>query len=169
MSLKSLVGRLGAGVTGFATGGVMGAVRGVTAMGAGGGTLPAIAGTALTTFGPFGGSGGTMNQQGDAWLRSQGIAPGQGKACPKGFHLNKHRLAPSKRHGWVEKGTLCVRNRHMHPLNSRAITRSLRRVKRANKLVGKLQKFSGIRHVHRQLTRTAGHRAGCGCAVCKRR
>jgi hypothetical protein len=156
-------------VTGFATGGVLGAVRGLTAMGGGGGggALPALAGTAITSF-PFGGGGtsGTMNQQADAWLRSQRIAPGQGQSCPKGYHLNKHRLAPSKKHGWVEKGTLCVRNRHMHPLNSKAITRSLRRVKRANKIVRKLHAFAGPR---RLTSGRSGHKPGCGCVTCKRR
>jgi hypothetical protein len=106
-----------------------------------------------------------MNQQANNWLQNQGIAPKAG-ACARGYHLNKHRLPPSKHHGWVEKGTLCVRNRHMHPLNSKAIVHALRRVKRASKIVRKLHAFGPTRRI---AARSSGHKPGCGCVVCKRR
>ena len=46
--------------------------------------------------------------------------------CPKGFHINRssyHTLA-----GFVEKGTMCVRNRRRNLSNGRANTRALRRM-----------------------------------------
>jgi hypothetical protein len=106
-----------------------------------------------------------MNQQADRWLNNQGIAPRGAGQGPRGYHLNKHRLAPSKKHGWVEKGTMWVRNRQMHPLNSKAVVRSLKRLKRASKIVSKLHAFRapGVRRI------SGGHKPGCGCFRCRKR
>jgi len=90
--------------------------------------------------------------------------PPAGGSCAKGYHLNRKPLAASRSHGAVPAHSMCVRNRHINPLNARAITRSLRRVKRARKLVAKLQSFGGTRRIA-----SGGHRAGCGCFRCRKR
>lgn len=167
MSLASVLGGV---ATGFATGGIGGAVLGgLGGLFGGPGGQPSGPGVGVsggfqlpagTPFG-LGGVGGTFGYT----LTGPGSTkPAAGGACPKGYHLNKHPLAPSKHHGAVAAHALCVRNRHMHALNDRAINRALRRVKRANKLVRKLHRFAGIRR-----TVSGGHRPGCGCAVCRRR
>lgn len=51
------------------------------------------------------------------------IQPGENGACPKGWHLNKSKLADG-----TEAGSVCVRNRHMNPANGRAIGRAIRRI-----------------------------------------
>lgn len=68
------------------------------------------------------------------------IAPTQG-GCPRGWHLNKHQLADG-----TAPRTICVRNRHMNPLNPRALKRALMREKRAGKIIKRLHIF---RPVHR--------------------
>lgn len=65
-------------------------------------------------------------------------AAGQNGSCPRGFHLNKHALPASKRHGAVPARSLCVRNRHLNALNGRAAGRALRRLKRADKMTRKI-------------------------------
>lgn len=69
---------------------------------------------------------------------SPSTAAGQGGSCPRGFHLNKHALPASKRHGAVPARTICVRNRHVNALNGRAAGRALRRLKRADKMTRKI-------------------------------
>src|SRR3977135_2570588 len=123
----SLLTGIAGGLAGFVAGGPLGAVAGALSGYSAGGAGTSITRATPTSPVPLalpvgpGGGGifGGMNQQADNWLQKQGIAPKAG-ACPRGYHLNKHRLPPSKKHGWVEVGTLCVRNRHMHPLNSKA-------------------------------------------------
>ena len=51
------------------------------------------------------------------------IQPGENGACPKGWHLNKSKLADG-----TEPGSVCVRNRSMNPANGRAIGRAIRRI-----------------------------------------
>jgi len=177
----SLLGSFGKaivrGVTGFATGGIAGAAVGVATSFQGGGSRP---GTSMVPYSPpspgildrplFGGTaiGDALNA---FPINIPGITSPQnvaaGGSCPRGYHLNKHPLAASKRHGAVPARTMCVRNRHMNPLNGRAVTRSLRRIKRARKLVAKLHAFGTTRSAARAGGR--GHRAGCGCVVCRRR
>jgi hypothetical protein len=84
---------------------------------------------------PFGGGGS-----------KSGPAAPSGGTCPRGYHLNKHALAASKRHGALPARSTCVRNRSMNPMNPRAITRSLRRIKRATKVVRRLHAFAPVRH-----------------------
>jgi len=171
----SIVGQLLGGaigaVTGFAKGGFIGAgVGAVTGFaGGGGGGGP---GTSVVPYQPPGGGGGIFGNQtmpfglptvgqvtGTGWG-----SPAPGGTCPKGYHLNRKPLAASKRHGVVAAGTMCVRNRHINPLNARAITRSLRRVKRARKLVAKLHSFAPARRLG-----SGGHKPGCGCFRCRKR
>lgn len=178
MSLLS--GIVGA-ITGFVTGGPAGAViGGVT--GFAGGSSPSP-GTSMVPSAPrptplgFGtgqisvGGGATIGPTGvnvgyGVNFGSPGTAVAKGGTCPPGFHLNKHALAPSKRHGAVPARSICVRNRHLNPLNPRALTHALRREKRARKLIGKLHVY---RPVAGRAVARSGHRAGCGCAVCRRR
>lgn len=162
----SLLGSIVGGIAGFATGGIGGAITGWQA-GGGGSTLPAL---------PGGGStGGGINMpwqvNGPGGVPLPGFNPqgvtAAGGSCPKGYHLNKHPLAATHRHGAVPARSLCVRNRSMQALNSRAITRSLKRIKRARKLVSKLHAFGAARS--RGAPARGGHRAGCNCVVCRRR
>lgn len=169
MSLLGTLGGIAGGIVGFATGGPGGAIAGYqggTKLFGGGTvtTLPSLPG------GPSPFAGGNT---GPSWLGPgstiakfldpQGnISAGGG--CPKGYHLNKKPLAAGKHHGAVAAGAMCVRNRHINPLNARAITRSLRRVKRARKLVAKLHSFNPVRS-----SRSGGHRPGCGCFRCRKR
>jgi hypothetical protein len=148
-------------------GGLLGAVSGYTGSG---GTPQATSVTRATPTLPVPSGGGGifsgMNQQADTWLQKQGIAPPQTGGCPPGFHLNKHPLAATQKHGAVPARSMCVRNRHLNPLNPKALRHSLRREKRARKLIGKLHVYAPVRHA---VSGRGGHRAGCGCAVCKRR
>lgn len=172
MSLLS--GIVGA-VEGFITGGPAGAVVGAVAgYAAGGGSPSAPRPTPMPApgFGPFTiGGGATIGPTGvNVGYGANWGSPGTsvtapaGGTCPPGFHLNKHALAPTKRHGAVPARSMCVRNRHLNPLNPRALTHALKREKRARKLIGRL-------HVYKPVQRVAarsGHRAGCRCAVCRR-
>ena len=170
----SLLSTLGAGLTGFLAGGPAGAAMGVATSIFGGGMTGPPRPPMPVPFGgggggaPSGGGGffGSMNAQGDRWLQGQGIAPRQG-SCPRGYHLNKHALSASKRHGAVAARSICVRNRSMNPLNPRAIARALRREKRARKLLQRLHVFRPAGSAVRRSS--GGHRPGCGCVVCKRR
>jgi len=168
----SLLGGLTGLISGFATGGIGGAIVGGVAGFSGGGSpgtavVPTQSGGGGSIFGnqtmPFGLP--TVGQvTGTGWG-----TPAAGGTCPKGYHLNKHPLAASKHHGAAPARSMCVRNRHMHALNSKAITRSLRRIKRAGKIVRKLHAFSGTRRLAASSSSRGGHRAGCGCVVCRRR
>lgn len=75
------------------------------------------------------------------------ITPTAGQGCPRGYHLNKHALPASRSHGAVGPRSICVRNRHMNPLNHRADSRALRRLKRADKMTRKIHNL--FHHTHR--------------------
>lgn len=149
----SLLGSIGKGLAGIAKGAVSmipvagPALAGLIPQGGrpAGPAMPAIsnpfvgvqAGAAL---GPFSGGvsigktttyGGNVNFSGT----------GNGAGCPKGYHLNKHALPASKRHGAVPARSLCVRNRHLNALNGRAAGRALRRLKRADKMTRKIHRL----------------------------
>lgn len=168
MSLLGTLGSIAGGLTGLLTGGPAGAVTGWQMggqLGSGGGSPP----QAQSPFGSGGGFNMPFPVTGPGGQTLPGFSPSTAvtsAGCPKGYHLNKHALAASKRHGALPAHSICVRNRHMHPLNSRAITRSLRRIKRASKIVRKLHSFSGPRRI---AARSSGHRPGCGCVVCRRK
>lgn len=66
---------------------------------------------------------------------------GLGGACPMGFHLDKRTRSR------------CVRNRRMNPLNGRAATRAIRRIKGARKMLQKIE-----RQLPRAKSRTAPRR-----------
>jgi hypothetical protein len=154
------------GIGGFLTGGVPGAIAGWAAGGSGGGP-----GTSITTAqpsSPFQTGGFTIPfpVSGPGGVPLPGFAAPQQGQAPKGYHLNKHALAPTKHHGAVAAHSMWVRNRHMHPLNSKAIVHSLRRIKRARKIVAKLHSFGPVRRL--ASGGRGGHKAGCRCVTCRR-
>lgn len=148
MSMLSVIGKgLRGAAGGLLAGGPGGAIAGFA-----GGILGRTGGTTMPVP-SFGGGGpgfhlpnlpGVPTVYGPGGIPLPGFGGGGGKAtsCPRGYHLNKHPLAPSKRHGAVPAHSMCVRNRSMNPMNYRALTRSLRRVKRAGKIVAKLHHFN---------------------------
>lgn len=149
----SIFGKIGGaiigGVEGLVKGGPIGAITGAaTGLFGGGsrppapvpaGTLPGGAtGTAFGVPGLFGfthlsGAGGNA------------VSPVNG-ACPKGYHLNKHALPQSRSHGAVPKLSICVRNRHMNPMNGRAVARAARRLHSGEKLLRRIYRVEGKAH-----------------------
>jgi len=144
LSFGGIMGRVAAGGIGFATGGVGGLITSVFGGGRSG---------APSSFGGFAGAPvpyGTGVNRGPfipvpGAIGKSGPGPAD-KSCPKGWHLNKHALAACKRHGAVPAHSMCVRNRKMNPLNPRALTRSLRREKRATKIIKRLHVFRPLHH-----------------------
>lgn len=148
----SMLGKIGTGIAkiggGLLTGGVGGAIGALGGLLGGGGNIQP---PPKPSFGGNGGFNMPFQVNGPGGLPLPGYNPGgtvtpQGGQCPRGYHLNKHALAASKRHGAVAARSICVRNRSMNPMNPRAVTRSLKRIKRANKIVRRLHAFSPIRH-----------------------
>jgi len=139
MSLRSFATGLARVGGGLLTGGITGAIAGLLprAGSSGGGT---------TMPSPLGFAGGGFNMPfrvtGPGGVPLPGFSGGTPAPCPRGFHLNKHPLAASKKHGAVGARQICVRNRSMNPLNWRAVSRSIRRVNRAEKLVRKIHRFA---------------------------
>ncbi len=150
MSLVS--GRLGRavlrGAGGFGSGGVIGALAGVASALHGGSTPTSVPGFGGTSPGgynmPF-----PVNGPGGRPL--PGFNPPASGPAPRGFHLNKHALAPTKKHGAVAARTIWVRNRHVNPLNARALKRALGREKRAAKLIRRLHVFRPAHPVQRKI------------------
>jgi len=114
--------------------------------------FPTIQGQPLSTgsgvkIGPGGVQVGTFPQIGTGLPSSpastgplvgtKGITP-----CATGYHYNKTTYY-SKKYGVIQKGTVCVKNRRRNPLNPRALSRSMARVKSAQKAVRCLQLFAG--------------------------
>lgn len=83
-----------------------------------------------------GGMGGT----------STAIAP----CDQRGFHRNRTGYY-TQRYGWIEKGSVCVKNRRRNPLNPRALSRALARLTSAKKAVRCLGDF------------TVRSKKACGC------
>lgn len=144
MSLKSFIGGVARIGVGLATGGVGGAL---TSAFGGAGRPPGPTGAL-----PFGGilnAGPKINMpfpvKGPGGVPLPGFGGGAASSCPRGYHLNKKPLAACKSHGAVAARTMCVRNRTMNPMNWRALTRGLKRVKRAGKIVRKLHAFQPVR------------------------
>lgn len=127
MSLRSVLGGIVKVGVGLATGGVGGAIS------------SAIGGAGRPNFGPQLSIPFPVKGPGGVALPGFG-SPAQ-TTCPRGYHLNKKPLAACKKHGAVAARTICVRNRSMNPMNYRALTKSLKRIKRAQKIVRKLHKF----------------------------
>src|SRR6267378_8123874 len=119
--LSTIGGSLVAGGRGLITGGVSGAVSGIigaminrpASPSAPFGGMPVPGGFQGTPGGPFGNIGPAQG----GFFGVTGNQPRGGPACPRGYHLNKHPLAASKRHGAVPAHSICVRNRHMNPMN----------------------------------------------------
>lgn len=88
----------------------------------------AVIGT-RTTYGP-----GNQTQSGGGVVRQ-----GQGVACAAGYHYNKTGYF-TKRYGWIEKGTVCVKNRRRNPLNPRALSKALSRLTSAKRVVTALDR-----------------------------
>lgn len=91
-------------------------------------------------------SGGNTTQGGTSW----GGAPTNGAACEKGYHRNKTGYY-SKKYGWVERGSVCVKNRRRNPLNPRALSRSMARLSSAKNAAAFLSRV------------TIRDPKGCGC------
>jgi len=78
-------------------------------------------------------------------------SPRPGVGCDQaGYHRNRTGYF-TKRYGWVEKGSVCVKNRKRNPLNPRALSRSLARLTSAKKAVRCLADF------------TVRPKKACGC------
>ncbi|HDZ44417.1 MAG TPA: hypothetical protein ENH80_10805 [Phycisphaerae bacterium] len=67
-----------------------------------------------------------------------------GAACPTGFHLDKRSRSR------------CVRNRRMNPLNGRAASRAIRRIKGARKMLQKIER--SLPRAKARATPRHGHR-----------
>jgi hypothetical protein len=70
--------------------------------------------------------------------------------CMKGYHLNKHPLPASKRHGAVPAHSILVRNRHMNAGNARAATRAIHRLKAAHRIFKKIDRIVGRHRTSRR-------------------
>jgi hypothetical protein len=147
MSLRTFGSSITGAITGFARGGIPGAIGGI--VGAIIGHQPPSPAQPFSNMpvpqgGGFGAPGTSIPTL--PGFPTIGFAPKGPAACPRGYHLNKHPLAASKRHKAMPARSMCVRNRHMNPMNYRALTRSLRRVKRAGKIVARLHHFNAPHH-----------------------
>lgn len=92
-------------------------------------------------------SGGNTTQQGTTGAVVG--TPTQHVPCAKGYHYNKTGYY-TKRYGYIERGTVCVKNRRRNPLNPRAASRAMARLssaKKATSFLGRVSIRSG----------------GCGC------
>lgn len=149
----SLLSTLGAGITGFLTGGPAGAAMGVASAVF---NSPGTSGRPPMPALPTWGSGGAISIGGPSGVNVSGGfnfgQPGGGGAgpsssaggCPRGYHLNKSALPASRRHGAVRARSICVRNRSMNPLNPKALRRALGREKRARKLISRLHVYKPV-------------------------
>lgn len=111
-------------------------------------------------YGP--GGPGTAVQQ-----RTTGavVGAGAGTPCTSGYHYNKSAYY-TKRYGVIEKGTVCVKNRRRNPLNPRALSRSMSRIKSAQKAVRCLGLFAGAparAAAKGRFGRAKGKSCGRGC------
>lgn len=133
--------RIGRGVQGFVSGGLVGAARGLISSGAiprlprrlgvpTGPSLPPIGSVAR----PGGGRPIPILQLPGAESALRGALPrgfpgapaAAGGGCAQGFHPNKSSYFTQA--GFVPEGSKCVRNRRRNLSNGRANTRSLRRM-----------------------------------------
>lgn len=164
-SLLGTIGGVLGGVGGFITGGPAGAVAGATAgrqigdaiNGPPGGPpvaapKPLIGVGTGVTIGGYG-----VNIGGSFTGPSSGgtATPGTAVACGmKGYHLNKHALGATKKHGALPAHSVYVRNRHMNAGNAHAARRAITRLKSAHRLFKKIDKLIG----HHRSTRRAPFR-----------
>lgn len=163
----SLLGTIGAaigGVGGFVTGGVAGAVAGATAGrrigdAVSGGATPGGPPANPIPTGGFIGLGSGISSTGGKPACALGdfagalagtcapfgigATPTPAAGCMKGYHLNKHALGATKRHGAVPAHSVLVRNRHMNAGNARAATRAIHRLKAAHRIFKKIDRIVG--------------------------
>ena len=69
-----------------------------------------------------------------------GGAAQPGNACHVGYHWNRTGYYTKSR-GWVERGTVCVKNRRRNPLNPRALSKALSRLTSAKRAVTVLDRI----------------------------
>ncbi len=71
-----------------------------------------------------------------------GVEPfGNGGGCATGFHPNKSDYF-LKDGTFIQKGTVCVKNRRRNPLNPRAASRAIGRIEAAKKATSRLDRIS---------------------------
>jgi hypothetical protein len=163
--LGGAIGAIGGLVTGGPGGVVAGAQAGAkigNALTGGGGQTPPTGNLPGKAFGGFsfgpelpgGSSGGMANgapcATGTGLMGIWNSMTGQCTTCTKGYHLNRSVLAPTRGHcgqgarsSFVGKGTTLVRNRRMHPLNSKAARRAVRRLHAAHRMFSKIDRLVG--------------------------
>lgn len=89
-----------------------------------------------------------------------------GNACAiRGTHTNKSRYRLVNSGELVERGSRCVKNRRMNPLNPRALNRAMRRIKSAKSAARFLDRIHIGGRPSRGSRRSVG---GCGCKSRKR-
>ena len=96
------------------------------------------------SFGPL-----TIGSKTSYYPTAPSAAAPAGLGCAKGHHLNKTGYF-TKKQGWVEPGSRCVKNRRRNPLNPRALSRSISRL-------------SSAKNAARFLSRVSVREKGCGC------
>ena len=123
-------------------------------------TMPGSGATAVTTAGlaapvgiasqiplpplppmPFSDPRGNTTQGGTSgtdWNDRAGN--GTGTPCRSGFHYNKSGYF-TKKYGYIEKGTVCVKNRKRNPLNPRAASRALSRLSSTRKAMKGIERL----------------------------
>lgn len=78
------------------------------------------------------------------------VGTGAHTPCARGYHYNRTGYF-TKKYGYIEPGSVCVRNRRRNPLNPRALSRAMARLASAKKATRCLARYS-IRE-----------RKACGC------
>lgn len=95
------------------------------------------------------------------------VGAGAGTPCTSGYHYNKTEYY-TKRYGVVSKGSVCVKNRRRNPLNPRALSRAMSRIKSAQKAVRCLGLFAGAPARAAKASRNGrAPRRGGSCKRCK--
>jgi hypothetical protein len=117
------------------------------------GMFPPLQGTPGFSGVSVGGPGGlrigtSTPGTGTAMVPAGTAAAQAAAACRTGFHYNKSDYATKGPVGtfnlqWHEPRTVCVKNRRRNPLNPRALSRAMSRVKSAQRAVRCLQLFAG--------------------------
>lgn len=175
--VKAVGGAVGGFISGGPAGAILGAARTVlpsakpsvfvaqspsagTVMTAGSmAGLPALPGIGLP--GGVGKTGVSLVPFGQGGLvQPMGVAPGgatgplvgtngAGAACQRGYHFNRTGYF-TKKYGYIEKGTVCIKNRRRNPLNPRALSRAMSRLESA-------------KNASKALSRITIRDRGCGC------
>ncbi len=147
--------RILGGVTGFLSGGPLGALKGVIS--GGGSPAPTVlprrpqsappgtgfvqAGTAVVRAPGLPAAIARALPGGRTGLEVAGAPAGMKIACHSGYHANKSDYW-LKDGSFVAKGTRCVRNRRRNPMNPRALSRAISRVDSGKALQGRLAEIT---------------------------